>query len=174
VSRPDWKKFWGRLGERSLALWIALACLVADQAAKIAVELTIPYRHGIVVVPGFFNLVHSQNTGVIWGFMNDEPVMAYVFLATQALASLLLLGWLGFSREMGKLQLWGFGFILAGALGNLVDRIRLGGVLDFLDFRIGDFTWPAFNLADFCVVVGVGLVILSLIIAEVVARRKKT
>jgi signal peptidase II len=173
MSRLDWKEFWGRLAERSLALWIALAGLVVDQATKIVVELTIPYRHGYVVVPGFFNLVHSRNAGVVWGFMGDVPVMAYVFMAIQALVSLLLLGWLGFSREMGRLQLWGFGFILAGALGNLVDRIRLGGVVDFLEFRFGDFTWPTFNAADTWVVVGVGLVILSLIIQEVRSGRKK-
>jgi len=170
---PGWESFWEKLKGRSLALWLALGALVIDQASKLAVTLTIPEHHGVVVIPGFFNLVHGQNPGVVWGFMRDVPGMGYVFMAIQALASLALVAWLGLGREVNKLQLWGFGFILGGALGNLVDRIRLGGVVDYLDFKFGDFTWPTFNAADTWVVVGVGLVILSLIIAEVRARRKK-
>ncbi|OGD78883.1 MAG: signal peptidase II [Candidatus Coatesbacteria bacterium RBG_13_66_14] len=170
---PGWKSFGETLKGRSLALWLALGALVLDQASKLIVTLTIPLRHGVIVIPGFFNLVHGQNPGVVWGFMRDVPGMSYVFMAIQAVVSLVLVAWLGLSKEINKLQLWGFGLILGGALGNLVDRIRLGGVVDFLDFKIGDFTWPTFNAADTWVVVGVGLVILSLIIAEVRSRRKK-
>ncbi|HUT99655.1 MAG TPA: signal peptidase II [bacterium] len=171
---PGWKSFGETLKGRSLALWLALVALVIDQASKIAITLTIPQRHGVIVIPGFFNLVHGQNSGVVWGFMRGVPGMAYVFMAIQALVSLAMVAWLGLGRDISKLQLWGFGFILGGALGNLVDRIRLGGVVDFLDFKFGSFTWPTFNAADTCVVVGVGLVILSLIIAEVRSHKKKT
>jgi signal peptidase II len=171
---PGWKSFRETLKGRSLSLWLALGALVIDQASKLAVTLAIPEHHGFVVIPGFFNLVHGQNSGVVWGFMRNVPGMAYVFMAIQALVSLALVAWLGLSKEISKLQLWGFGFILGGALGNLVDRVRLGGVVDFLDFKVGGFTWPTFNAADTWVVVGVGLVILSLIIAEVRSHKKKT
>ncbi|MCK4593430.1 signal peptidase II [bacterium] len=170
---PGWKTFGGNLRGRSLSLWIALGALIVDQASKIAVELTIPYRHGYVVIPGFFNLVHSLNTGVVWGFLGDVPSMAYIFMAIQALASVALVAWLGLGRGLDKLQLWGFGLILGGAVGNLIDRIRLGAVIDFLDVRLGSYTWPTFNVADSCVVVGVGLIILSLTIHEVRSRRER-
>jgi signal peptidase II len=174
---PGWKSFFTQLGTRKLALWIALVGLVADQASKIAIQLTIPYHMGVTVatkVFGFidFRLVHSLNMGVAWGFLRDVPGINYAFMAITTLAILMLIGWLALGRDLTKGMVWGLGLVLSGAIGNLLDRIFIGGVVDFLDFTLGTYHYPTFNIADSCVVVGVGLLIIATIRAEIHARKK--
>ncbi|MCD4733827.1 signal peptidase II [bacterium] len=174
---PGWKGFFAQLGTRKLALWIALIGLVADQASKLAIQLTIPYHMGVTVFSklfGFidFKLVHSLNTGVAWGFLRDVPGINFVFMAITTVAILMLIGWLAVGKDLTKGMVWGLGLVLSGAIGNLLDRIIVGGVVDFLDFTIGTYHYPTFNVADACVVVGVGLLILATIRAEIRARKK--
>ncbi len=142
-----------------LLILVAGAVRAGDQATKLLVQARIPLYHAIPVIEGFFNLIHIHNPGGAFGFLaGQDPVLrAILFLAATVLAVGLLLvffhrtppghPWLGTA----------FALILGGALGNLVDRLRMGRVIDFLDVHVGRYHWPAFNLADSAITVGIGI-----------------
>ena len=142
----------------------ALLVLLADQATKITVKAVIPLWDGIVVLPGFFNLVHTVNKGAVFGFLNRHDIswQRWFFIAA-TLVAMALIGYLARSaRRDDSLQLTSLGLILGGALGNLVDRIWLGHVIDFLDFYVGSYHWPAFNVADSAICMGAFLLLAAL------------
>lgn len=141
-------------------LLIALAILVADQISKLFfLDLMQQSPAGIVVTP-FFNLVMVWNTGVSFGlFQEDSNFRSWTLIAV-ALAVLVWLGvWLWRCRS--GLVAAALGMIIGGAIGNVIDRYRFGAVFDFLDFHAFGQHWPAFNLADSAIVVGVGLLLLD-------------
>lgn len=138
---------------------LALAVLVADQVSKWLVLGTLdPYR-SIEVTP-FFNLVLVWNRGVSFGMLNtlgDHGPWLLTLLAAGIGAFLLV--WLyRETRPLTRAALW---LVLAGAVGNTIDRLRFGAVVDFLDFHAGGLHWPAFNVADSAIVVGAGLILLD-------------
>ena len=138
---------------------LALAVLVADQVSKWLVLGTLdPYRP-IEVAP-FFNLVLVWNRGVSFGMLNtlgDHGPWLLTLLAAGIGAFLLV--WLyRETRPLTRAALW---LVLAGAVGNTIDRLRFGAVVDFLDFHAGGLHWPAFNVADSAIVVGAGLILLD-------------
>ncbi len=152
-------------GKRVAWLWITVPVLVADQLTKFVVEHHTPENYVRNVIPGFFDLVHRHNRGVAFSFLADAetpwltPLLIAFSLAVMAgLAWLLATGHAGGTRARAGLAL-----ILGGAAGNLIDRLAHGSVIDFLDFYIGQHHWPAFNVADSCIVIGAGLVILELL-----------
>lgn len=108
----------------------------------------------IVVIPDFFHIVHLGNTGAAWGIFEGMSLWL-ALLATIALAAIFI-----FRRylnlDLVPVQI-SFGLLTGGILGNLVDRALHGYVVDFLDFRFGEFTWPSFNVADAGICVGVGI-----------------
>jgi signal peptidase II len=110
-----------------------------------------------VVIAGFFSLVHWHNTGAAWGIFQHNNLL----LTVVSLVTVLVLWWFRHSfpveRPGSRLAL---GLIAGGIIGNLIDRIRLGSVIDFLDFSIGPHHWPAFNVADSAICIGVGLYII--------------
>lgn len=112
----------------------------------------------IPVIPDIFHITLVHNTGIAFGlFRNAQPVL--FCLITVGLLALLFWGAKSAREEKPGLQTWALALILGGALGNWVDRLRLGFVVDFLDFRV----WPVFNLADTYISVGVGLYLLSML-----------
>lgn len=134
---------------------------LADQASKSWVYAEIPFNTfgppgAIEVIPGFFNLVHVGNTGAAWSlFAGNSVVLA--FLAGATLFAIFI-----FRRHLDLAHPWVqtcFGLLCGGILGNLVDRIVHGHVVDFLDFRFGSYIYPTFNIADSGIVVGVLLYI---------------
>lgn len=135
--------------------------LLLDQVTKWLVVRSISLYETRVVIPGFFNLTHIRNRGAIFGaFGQAGNRLVFLFLT---LASLIALGFVVYyffrtsSSERGvKFSL---GLILAGALGNLIDRIVRGSVVDFLDFHIGGRHWPFFNVADSAITIGALLLI---------------
>lgn len=135
--------------------------LILDQASKIWVSKNIPHGMGRTVIPGFFNLTHVRNRGAIFGFFSQSgsPVI-HVLLAV---ASLLALGLVVFyfirvpARE--KLLKITLALILGGALGNQIDRILRGYVVDFLEVYVKSFHWPSFNVADSCISIGAVLLV---------------
>ena len=142
---------------------LSLAAFLADQASKYAVEHFTPEAYRRTVIPGFFDLVHTHNPGVAFGILSDaeSPWVgpALILFSTMIIAGvawMLALGHWGSARRNAGLAL-----ILGGAFGNLVDRLLHDGVLDFADFYVGTQHWPAFNVADSCIVVGAGLVMLE-------------
>jgi len=137
---------------RTWGLILAAIVLAADQASKwwIVHEVMDPPR--VIPVTGFFNLVLTGNRGISFGLFSGAA-SPYVFAAIAAVIVIGLLIWLG--RVENRWLAAAVGLIIGGALGNLWDRLALGYVVDFLDFHAGGWHWPAFNLADAAITIGV-------------------
>ena len=135
----------------------AIAAYIVDQASKaVALEFLSRVGEGVEVLP-IFNLVLARNRGVSFGLLTGLPWWG---LAVLGLAVVTLLSvWLWRTRT--RLSGAAIGLIIGGALGNIADRIRWGAVTDFLDFHVGQYHWPAFNVADVAIVSGVGLLLLK-------------
>jgi len=146
-------------------LWPALIIVVLDQITKLAVANRLQIFESVPVVTGFFNLVHVRNRGMAFGLMNrpDIGIASYFLLAASLIAVVLILVWFFKLKEEDNQLTLGLSLILAGAVGNLIDRVRLGEVIDFLDFHLGTYHWPAFNLADAAITVGTVSIALNLI-----------
>jgi signal peptidase II len=140
-------------------LWLALGVFVLDQVTKFLIVINLPTgtygppRH-IEIIPGFFNLVHVGNTGAAWSlFAGKSTLLAMLALTT--LAAIFL-----WRRSLGlrllPLQI-SFGLLCGGIVGNLLDRLVYGHVIDFLDFHFGNYIYPTFNVADSGICVGVGI-----------------
>jgi len=142
---------------------IGAALLVLDVATKWLVERTYRLGEGVTLVQGFLYLVHVRNPGVAFGMLSDVAWKWRLpfFLAVGALAGWLL--WTLF-RQAGHLRLVrvALGLILGGAVGNFIDRMRYGAVVDFIDVWAGRFHWPTFNAADSGITVGTGILIFAL------------
>ena len=134
----------------------ALAVVVLDQVSKQLVLRAIPVHQGFDVIGGFFSLVHVRNRGMAFGFMNRPGFELGFYLLTGVtfLAVLFLVFWFMRLRAEEHGMTLSLSLIAGGATGNLVDRVRLGEVIDFLDFYIGSLHWPAFNVADSAITVG--------------------
>lgn len=148
----------------ALALTLAAVVLVLDQATKLWVQASIGLWEGFAVIPGFFNLVHVLNKGAAFGLLNshDFDWQRWFFIAVSLVATAVVLHLLRTERLAVPFMRAGLGLVLGGALGNLVDRVRTGLVVDFLDFHVGAHHWPAFNVADSAITVGVFCMFVSL------------
>lgn len=149
---------------RKLFLIAGLVVLL-DQATKAMVMAWLPLYHSIPIIPGFFNLTHISNPGGAFGFLayRSPWVRHTVFLVVSSLAVILIFY---FYRKTPASYRWlsaGLALILGGAAGNLIDRFRFGDVVDFLDFFIGNWHWPAFNIADSAVTIGIGIVVVHIL-----------
>jgi signal peptidase II len=141
-----------------LGLLIALPVVVLDQISKwwILTEVMDPPK--TIAVTGFFNLVLVWNRGVSFGLFDSNSAWGPVLLTALALAIAAgLVVWL--RRAGSRLAAAAIGLVLGGAIGNVIDRVRFGAVADFLDFHAAGYHWPAFNVADSAISVGVGLLL---------------
>ncbi|WP_456372817.1 signal peptidase II [Thiolapillus sp.] len=148
-----------------LRLWpfllLSLLVLVLDQASKWWV-LTVFQPYEVLPLTPFFNLVLVFNEGAAFSFLSDAGGwQRWFFVGLTSVISLGLLVWLGRLRPGEQLVGVSLAMILGGALGNLLDRLRLEKVVDFLDFYWQGWHWPAFNLADSAITVGVILMLLA-------------
>lgn len=132
---------------------ITLPLFALDQLTKWATLEFIPLNHEIPVVPGLFNLVHVTNTGSAFGLMKGWFNFHVIFGAVMAA----VMFWLLFKKASDTATRWAAALILSGIFGNITDRIRFGHVVDFLDFYVNGYHWPAFNIADSAIVIAVGL-----------------
>ncbi len=143
---------------RPLFYIVIALVLVADQSSKAWVSATIPVHDSLTVIPGFFDLTFTHNTGVAFGMFQGEG------LVVALLVVLLALGAFFFTRGVNwaalEPNLVG-GAICGGALGNLIDRARLGYVVDFFDFHLGAHHWYIFNVADSAICVAVAWLVLG-------------
>jgi signal peptidase II len=152
---------------------VALGVILLDQASKLLIQATIPLGHGIPVIPGIFAIVHVLNPGAAFGLLAGRSASFRnpFFIGI----SLLAVGFIIFYRHRelrgDSLASFALSLILGGAIGNLVDRLRIGMVIDFLDVHYHQYHWPAFNVADSCITIGVSLMMLELILGERRARR---
>ncbi len=145
-------------------LAVAGAVVAVDQFTKLLVDQYLPLYTLKPIIPRFFNLVHARNTGAAFSMFAGEPAP----LRTLFFAGLALLVVGGICYAYTKLKReevwtrWAYALICGGAIGNLVDRLRLGEVIDFLDFYVGPYHWPAFNVADSAITVGACLLAIGL------------
>lgn len=146
-------------------LWLTLVVVVADRASKAWFEVSTPegWRHE--VVHNFIYLVHSINPGIAFSvFANSTSPWVKTILIAGSILVVIILAWLLISgRTGGRMTLAGLALLIAGATGNVTDRILHGGVTDFLEVWLGTYRWPAFNVADSAITVGAVLVLLDAI-----------
>lgn len=150
----------------SRAYLVLVAALVAlDQATKNLVARTVDLHESVAVVPGFFNITRVHNKGAIFGtFSQAGSPLVFALLTAASLAALGLVVWYFFKTPASdRLMRLALALIAAGALGNQFDRLVRGHVIDFLDFYVGTAHWPFFNVADSCISIGAGLMIVTLI-----------
>lgn len=143
--------------------------LPLDQASKLWIATHLRYADRIPVVPGFFYITHVRNPGAAFGLFTGGPtwLRLALFIGISILAVGLVLSFYRRLPAGDRLTALALGLILAGALGNLVDRVARGEVVDFLHFRLwGGYVWPDFNLADSFIVVGVGLLLVEMMAGE--------
>lgn len=149
---------------RVLELWASAAIVAADQGAKELVRSTLRLHETVSVIPGFMNLTHVHNTGAAFGFLNttEFPYKAAV-MTLIAVCALVAVGYYALSLPPGqRTARLGLALILGGAVGNLIDRVRTGYVVDFVDVYWRDYHFWAFNVADSAITVGVGLMLLDM------------
>ncbi len=143
--------------------FIGIAIAIADQLTKLFVLRLVDPEHPVVVGAGYFRLVIWGNTGAAWGMFHDSNILLAVISVLTIIALYLF-------RHSFQIHLRGsqiaLGLIAGGIVGNVIDRFRLGYVVDFLDFYVDGHHWPAFNIADSSICCGVVLYILVSLWAE--------
>ena len=145
--------------------FLGLPLFALDQLTKWLVRQNIPYGAEIPIIPGFFSLVHASNTGAAFSLFTGNNFF-FIGLALAALAVVIFL-LLRDSRapkmekRLNNITKISFGLLASGILGNVTDRIFRGAVTDFLHFYISEYSWPSFNVADSCICIAAGLLILG-------------
>ena len=154
--------------KKNLLIFIlgAAVVIVLDQLTKSAITARFALHEVYPVIPGFFNLVHVLNPGAAFGFLaNASETFRYVFFTgVTVLAAGLIVFYLVKSHPRNLILAGSLTLIFGGAVGNLIDRLRVGAVVDFLDVFVGSLHWPAFNVADSAITVGAILMIWEMIL----------
>ncbi len=157
---------------RGKYFWLAVIAggiVIADQVTKFIILREVALHASIPVIPGFFHITHIQNPGGAFGFLANQSAMVrgilFLFVSTLAVGLVL---W--FYHKTPPTHRWlaaGFALIVGGAIGNLIDRVRFGKVVDFLDFFIRGWHWPAFNVADSAITVGITIFIIHVVLGRI-------
>ncbi len=152
-------------------IWIAGIVVGLDQLSKAIVMKTMALYQTTAVIPGFFSFTHIHNPGGAFGFMANQNatvrVMLFIVAALVALG-LIFYFYCNTPDTLPVLSI-GLALIFGGAIGNLIDRIRFGMVVDFFDVYIGDMHWPAFNVADSAVSIGMTIFIFHILFKKIPA-----
>ncbi len=159
---------------RRYHLLIAVFVVFLDRLAKWSVERSISLHESIQIIPGFFRITHVENRGAAFGLFADSrsqwKIAMLVLFSVVALVIISALLWKN-SHSMSTTGI-GLALILGGAVGNLWDRLVSGHVVDFLLFYIGQYQWPAFNVADSAIVIGAGLLVFEILSTKSPAQEK--
>lgn len=153
---------------------LALLVILLDRATKWLVASRLSLHDSIPVLPGFFRLTHVQNSGAAFGLFADSSsewkIAILIFFSLMALVVVSALLW----KNSHSMTVTGVGLalILGGAVGNLWDRLLTGRVVDFFDFYLGSYHWPAFNIADSAIVIGALLLVGEILFAKTPAEQK--
>jgi signal peptidase II len=144
---------------------VAGVVILADQVTKAMVMAHLPLYASVEIISGWFSIVHVQNPGGAFGFMAHQSAGMRIFLFV--CISTLAIGLIAyFYHQTPRPKYWlrtGLALIFGGAVGNIVDRLRLGRVVDFLDFQVGPHHWPSFNVADSAITVGMVIFLIHLV-----------
>jgi signal peptidase II len=140
-------------------LWLSLVVIILDQGSKLAIEGSMRLYESIPVMP-FFNLTYVRNTGAAFSFLSEAGGwQRWAFTALALVMSVVLTVWLARLKHHETLLAVALSLVLSGAVGNLIDRVAYGYVIDFLDVYYQDWHWPAFNIADSAITIGVILML---------------
>jgi len=142
---------------KTITKYLVIAILVFDQLSKYIISQTIPLGGSVPIIKNIFHLTYVLNPGVAFGMFKNQ---AYFFITVAILVIIFIL--VGLRRKRAQREEIALYLVLSGALSNLLDRIRLGMVIDFLDFRI----WPVFNLADSAITIGAILLAYSVLLKK--------
>jgi len=157
------KKIWFRL-------FLVSGCVIlADQITKYIIKINLALYDNIIVIDNFFNITHILNPGGAFGFFasGSLEVRRFIFLFMSSVVALFVL-WFYKRCAVDFIFLsYGLALIFSGAMGNLIDRFRYGKVVDFLDFYIGSAHWPAFNVADSAISIGMGILIYHILFNKI-------
>ena len=149
---------------RTKAYGAAALVFALDRLTKWLIETRVSFLDSYHVIPGFFDIVHSENRGVAFGIFNDSTSeWRTTLLVVASIAAVLVVSFMLWRDQLDRKSMWGLSLILGGAAGNVFDRIVWGRVTDFLDFYVGSYHWHTFNLADSAIVIGSGLLLLDLL-----------
>lgn len=150
-------------GRGPLLLALFAGILVADRVTKILAERGLTMGNPVEVIPGLFQLTLVHNTGMAFGLLSGVSIPGKAWVLTAVSAALLLaIGWFAYrAGPLSAMTMVGITAMLAGAIGNMLDRVIHGYVVDFFDFYVGSAHWPAFNVADAMICTGVGLLLLE-------------
>ncbi|MCC6221418.1 MAG: signal peptidase II [Deltaproteobacteria bacterium] len=163
---------------RAIAFRVLVFCVVviSDQLSKIAAVKYLSLGNSIEVFPGFFNLTLVYNPGAAFGlFQGLTDGVRHLALATSTILALIVIGVLAFrDLKNDSFSLAVLSAIFGAAIGNLIDRMRYDAVVDFLDFYWGEYHWPAFNVADSVISVGVCIVVARLFLSNSHCQQAKS
>ena len=150
------------------ALVTALSVFAVDRYSKHVVETRLSPDDVRPIIPGFFNVVRSDNPGIAFSMFNDTSSPYHrPALVVFSVVAIGVLAWMLWKIDkLDRFSAVGLSLIFGGAIGNLFDRIRVGAVTDFLDFYVRDYHWYVFNVADSAVCIGAGLLILSMFVTR--------
>jgi signal peptidase II len=153
----------GALGNR-LFIFLAAATFLLDQATKAAATAWLLPRGSVQVIPGFFDLSYVLNRGAVFGIFRslEDPYRGLLLTTVPIIALVVVLAMVMRTPSHQLRTHTALGLILGGALGNLMDRLRLGAVVDFLEFYVGRYHWPNFNAADSAICIGVALLVIDI------------
>lgn len=149
--------------KRDQVYYLAIFYFVLDQFSKALVLKNISLFESIPIIPGFFQLTYVQNKGAAWGILSRHT---YLFVLFGTVAFFIINRLLGKKKKFSKIEGIGYGLLLSGIMGNLIDRLLRDYVVDFLDFHVFGYHFPVFNIADIGVVIGVLLVVVVLVKQE--------
>jgi len=154
-------------------LWLSGIVIMLDQVTKIIADKMLNLHEYVAVIPGFFNFTLAYNEGAAFSFLSDAGGwQRWFFTALALIVSVILIVWL---KRLSSSERWSaiaLSLIIGGAIGNLIDRMIYGHVIDFIDWYYKDYHWPAFNIADSSIMVGAVLLILISMFGEDPAKAK--
>ncbi len=147
-----------------IGILIIIGIVILDQVTKIMIVNNVQYAADIVVIPDFFSITHRLNTGAAWSVFEGQMTVFYLI----TVVALVIFGYYfkDIDFKSKKIYSLGISILIGGTIGNFIDRIRIQGVIDFLDFIIFGYDFPVFNVADVALNVGIGLFMIAVILYE--------
>ncbi len=144
----------------AILTWVAGGVILLDQFTKWSIDRWMRLHESVVVIEDFFSLTYIRNPGAAFGLFSQIGALRTPIFLAISLAALVVLTLFFFQTPRGETAtLIALSLLFGGAIGNLVDRLRFGEVIDFLDFYVGQYHWPAFNVADSAITIGISLIL---------------
>ena len=152
-----------KVSEMKKILPISLLLIVIDQIVKILVISKLALQQSITIINNFFNITYVRNTGAAWSILSGN-VLLLIMISVLALVTIYY--YLIKDKDLNKIDIVSYSMLIGGIIGNLIDRIVHGYVIDYLDFKIFNYNFPIFNIADTLIVISIIIIGISLIVGE--------